>query len=145
MGHKVLVTGGAGYIGSVVVAELVRRGHAPVVLDDLSTGHREAVAPEVEFVAGHVGDRALVAGVLARHRIDAVVHCAALTLVAESGAEPAKYPANNVIAGGVLLEAAVQAGVKRGIFSSSSAISGPPARAPPPAHTPPPPINPSVQ
>ena len=142
MGHKVLVTGGAGYIGSVVVAELVRRGHGPVVLDDLSTGHREAVAPEVEFVAGHVGDRALVAGVLARHRIDAVVHCAALALVAESVAEPAKYHANNVIAGGVLLEAAVQAGVERVIFSSSCAIYGHPGRVPIGEDTPPAPVNP---
>src|SRR5712692_6630703 len=138
MGHKVLVTGGAGYIGSVVVEELVRRGHTPVVLDDLSTGHREAVAPEAEFVAGHVGDRALVAGVLARHRIDAVVHCAARALVAE----PPKYHANNVIAGGLLLEAAVQAGVERVIFSSSCAIYGHPGRVPIGEDTPPAPVNP---
>ncbi len=130
MGRKVLVTGGAGYIGSVVVEELVRRGHTPVVLDDLSTGHREAVVPEVEFVAGNVGDRALVDRVLARHRIDALVHCAALALVAESVAQPAKYHANNVTAGGVLLEAAVQAGVERVIFSSSCAIYGHPGRVP---------------
>jgi UDP-glucose 4-epimerase len=142
MGRKVLVTGGAGYIGSIVVEELVRRGHTPVVLDNLSTGHREAVAPAVEFVAGNVGDGALVAAVLARHRIDALVHCAALALVAESVAEPAKYHANNVVAGGVLLEAAVQAGVERVIFSSSCAIYGHPARVPIDEDTPPAPVNP---
>src|SRR5260370_38212340 len=124
MGRKVVVTGGAGYIGSVVVEELVRRGQTPVVLDDLSTGHRAAVAPDVEFVVGNVGDRALVDGVLARHRIDALVHCAAFALVAESVAQPAKYHPNNVAAGGVLPEAAVHAGVEPVSASSPSATPG---------------------
>lgn len=142
MTRSVLVTGGAGYIGSVVVEELVRRGHTPVVLDNLSTGHRAAVDLGVEFVAGDVGDRALVHTVLARHRVDALVHCAAFALVAESVAQPAKYHANNVTAGGVLLDAAVAAGVERVIFSSSCAIYGHPDRVPIAEDTPPAPVNP---
>src|SRR5260370_25127732 len=122
MGRKVVVTGGAGYIGSVVVEELVRRGQTPVVLDDLSTGHRAAVAPDVEFVVGNVGDRALVYGVLSRHRIDAPLHCAAFALVAESGPQPAKYHAINVTACSVPLQAAGPARVERAICSSSRAI-----------------------
>src|SRR5260370_23775812 len=142
MGREVLVTGGAGYIGSVVVEELVRRGETPVGRDDPGPGHRAAVAPDVEFVVGNVGDRALVDGVLARHRIDALVHCAAFALVAESVAQPAKYHANNVTAGGVLLEAAVHARVERVIFSSSCAIYGHPGRVPIAEDTRPAPVNP---
>jgi UDP-glucose 4-epimerase len=142
MGRKVLVTGGAGYIGSVVVEELVRRGDTPVVLDDLSTGHRAALAPGVEFVEGNVGDARALDRVFARHAIDALVHLAAFALVAESVQNPAKYHANNVTAGGVLLEAAIQAGVPRVIFSSSCAIYGHPGAAPIAEDTPPAPINP---
>ncbi|PYP50987.1 MAG: UDP-glucose 4-epimerase GalE, partial [Gemmatimonadetes bacterium] len=67
MGHRVLVTGGAGYIGSVVVEQLLARGHVPIVLDDLSTGHRAAIAPGVEFVHGNVGDRRVLEEVFHRH------------------------------------------------------------------------------
>src|SRR5260370_18338151 len=101
MGRKVLVTGGAGYIGSVVVEELVRRGETPVVLDDLSTGHRAALAPDVEFVVGNVGDRALVDGGLARHRIAPLGHCAAFALGAASVPQPPKYPPNKLTPGSV--------------------------------------------
>src|ERR1051325_3072151 len=111
MGHRVLVTGGAGYIGSVVVEQLLARGHAPVVLEDLSTGHRAAVAPVVEFVQGNVGDRRVLEDVFHRHGVAALMHFAAFALVAESVANPAKYHANNVVAGRALLDATLAAPV----------------------------------
>ena len=122
MGRKVLVTGGAGYIGSVVVEQLLSRGDLPIVLDDLSTGHRAAVASGAEFIEGNVGDRLALERLFARHTVDALMHLAAFALVAESVADPAKYRANNVAAGAVLLDAAVAAGVRRVIFSSSCTI-----------------------
>src|SRR5690349_1278227 len=112
MGRNVLVTGGAGYIGSVVVERLVARGDTRIVLDDLSTGHRAAVAPQVEFVEGSVGDRRALDRVFSGRTIDALMHLAAFALVAESVADPAKYRANNVTAAGTLLDAAVAAGVR---------------------------------
>lgn len=124
MTRNVLVTGGAGYIGSVVVEQLLARGEVPIVLDDLSTGHRDAIAPGVEFIEGSVGDRRVLKALFADHAIDAVMHFAAFALVAESVADPAKYHANNVTAGRVLLETAVAAGVRRVIFSSSCTIYG---------------------
>ncbi|PYO44144.1 MAG: UDP-glucose 4-epimerase GalE [Gemmatimonadetes bacterium] len=124
MTRNILVTGGAGYIGSVVVEQLVAQGRVPIVLDDLSTGHRGAVAPGVEFVEGNVGDRRVLDALFAGRSIDALMHFAAFALVAESVADPAKYRANNVTAGRVLLEAAVAAGVRRVIFSSSCTIYG---------------------
>ncbi len=142
MGRNVLVTGGAGYIGSVVVEELLARGDTPVVLDDLSTGHRAAVPPRVEFIRGNVGDRRVLEGLFARHRIDALMHLAAFALVAESVADPAKYRANNVTAGRVLLDATVAAGVPRVIFSSSCTIYGHRGAEPISEDTPPAPMNP---
>ena len=88
MADKILVAGGAGYIGSVVVEQLLARGYAVVVLDDLSRGHRAAVDSGAEFVHGGVGDRAVLDGLLARHVIHALVHLAAFALVAESVAQP---------------------------------------------------------
>src|SRR2546425_8392 len=96
MKDSVLVTGGAGYIGSVVVAQLLARGYPVVVLDDLSRGHRAAVAPEATFVQGGVGDRAALDALLRSHRCHALVHLAAYALVGESVAEPEMYRANNV-------------------------------------------------
>ena len=142
MGHRVLVTGGAGYIGSVVVEQLLVRGHVPIVLDDLSTGHRAAIAPDVEFVHGNVGDRHVLEDVFQRHRVDALMHFAAFALVAESVANPAKYHANNVVAGRVLLEATVAAGVRRVIFSSSCTIYGHRGAEPIGEDTPAAPVNP---
>jgi UDP-glucose 4-epimerase len=124
MARNILVTGGAGYIGSVVVEQLLTRGETPIVLDDLSTGHRTAVAPGVQFIQGNVGDRRVLDALFARHAIDALMHFAAFALVAESVADPAKYRANNVTAGRVLLDATVAAGVRRVIFSSSCTIYG---------------------
>ena len=142
MGRNVLVTGGAGYIGSVVVEQLLARGDTPIVLDDLSTGHRAAVAPGVEFIRGNVGDSRALEQLFARHRIDALMHLAAFALVAESVADPAKYRANNVTAGRVLLDATVAAGVPRVIFSSSCAIYGHRGAEPIREDTPPAPMNP---
>ena len=130
MTARVLVTGGAGYIGSVVVDLLLARGCRVVVLDDLSTGHREAVADGAEFVQGGIGDGAVVASLLARHPLDAIVHLAAFALVEESVANPEKYRANNVAAARVLLDGAVAAGVRRFVFSSSCAVYGHPAAVP---------------
>ena len=140
-GH-VLVTGGAGYIGSVVVDQLLARGCHVTVLDDLSTGHRAAVAEAATLVAGSIGDRGVVEALLERQSPDAIVHMAAFALVAESVAHPEKYRANNVAAARVLLDAAVAAGVRRFIFSSSCAVYGHPSAVPIVEDTPTAPVNP---
>src|SRR2546423_13880779 len=119
MGHRVLVTGGAGYIGSVVVEQLLARGHVPIVLDDLSTGHRAAIAPGVEFVQGNVGDRRVLEDVFQRHGVAALMHFAAFALVAESVANPAKYHANNVAAGRGPPAPPRAPGVRGGVLSFS--------------------------
>ena len=139
---RILVTGGAGYIGSVVVDQLLDRGFTVTVLDDLSTGHRPAVARGAAFVQGGVGNRELVTALLERERIEAIVHLAAFALVAESVAQPQKYVTNNVTAARVLLEAAVRASVRRFVFSSSCATYGHPARIPITEDTPLAPVNP---
>ncbi|HLZ45033.1 MAG TPA: UDP-glucose 4-epimerase GalE [Gemmatimonadales bacterium] len=139
---RILVTGGAGYIGSVVVDQLLQRGFHVVVLDDLSAGHRQAVAREAAFVQGNVGNRELVAALLERERIDAIIHLAAFALVAESVAQPQKYVTNNVTAARVLLETAIRAKVRRFVFSSSCAVYGHPAQVPITEDTPQAPVNP---
>jgi UDP-glucose 4-epimerase len=139
---RILVTGGAGYIGSVIVDQLLDRGHTVIVLDDLSTGHRAAVARGAAFVQGGVGNRELVTALLEREQIEAIVHLAAFALVAESVAQPQKYVANNVTAPRVLLEAALRAQVRRFVFSSSCATYGHPARIPITEDTPQAPVNP---
>jgi UDP-glucose 4-epimerase len=142
MSARVLVTGGAGYIGSVVAEQLLTRGHEVVVLDDLSTGHREAIPPEATFVHGGIGDRAVVKSLFARRPVDAIVHMAAFALVEESVANPDKYRTNNVTAARVLLDAAVAAGVRRFIFSSSCTVYGHPAGVPISEDTPKAPVSP---
>jgi UDP-glucose 4-epimerase len=127
---RVLVTGGAGYIGSVVVEELLSRGHAPVVYDNLSKGHRESVAPGVEFILGELVDRRTLERVFAEHRIEAVVHMAADSLVGEAFCDPAKYYSNNVTASLVMLEAMRARGVSRLVLSSSAAVYGEPEKQP---------------
>lgn len=122
-GSTVLVTGGAGYIGSHTVLQLVARGEKVVVLDDLSTGFRQAVR-DVPLVVGNVGDRKLVEAVLTEHSIDTVIHFAAHTIVPESVTNPLKYYGNNTCATRSLLEAASQAGVKHFVFSSTAAVYG---------------------
>ena len=122
----VLVTGGAGYIGSHTVLQLVARGERVVVLDDLSTGFRQAVR-DVPLVVGNVGDRKLVDQLLAEHGVDTIIHFAAHTIVPESVSNPLKYYGNNTCSTRSLLEAASHAGVKHVVFSSTAAVYGIPA------------------
>ena len=126
----ILVTGGAGYIGSVTVDLLRAKGEKVVVLDDLARGHRSAIDPEVPFYHGKVGDRALVARIAKEHALDACVHFAALAYVGESVDEPAKYFENNVEQGTAFMGALVTAGVKRVVFSSTCATYGEPEEIP---------------
>jgi UDP-glucose 4-epimerase len=125
---RLLVTGGAGYVGGVVAAQLLAAGHQVTVLDDLSTGHQDAVPHGAAFVRGTVRDKA--AGVLAEHRIEAVLHFAASSLIGESVANPAKYWANNLGGTLALLDAMRRAGTRRIIFSSTAAVYGDPERTP---------------
>lgn len=121
----VLVTGGAGYIGSHVVRQLVEAGERVVVLDNLSTGFRSAVTGGT-LAEGDTGDPALVSELLAAHGIDTILHFAAHTIVPESVSDPLKYYGNNTCSTRSLLECAVHAGVARFIFSSTAAVYGVP-------------------
>lgn len=127
---RVLVTGGAGYIGSIVTEELVKDGHQVVVYDSLYKGHRQAVAAGADFVRADLMDAAALRKTLTDHQIDAVVHMAADSLVGESYAHPAKYYRNNLTAGLVLLDAMREAGVNRIVFSSTAATYGEPEKQP---------------
>ena len=120
----VLVTGGAGYIGSHMVLELVDAGESVVVLDDLSTGFRGAVPQEAALVTGDVGDQELIARLLEEHGIDSILHFAAKIVVPESVADPLAYYLNNTVKSRALLEAAVKSGVRNFIFSSTAAVYG---------------------
>src|SRR4051794_466019 len=120
---SVLVTGGAGYIGSHTLLQLVARGERCVVLDDLSTGFRQAVHG-AELVVGNVGDRKVVDALLAEHRVDTIIHFAAHTIVPESVSNPLKYYGNNTCSTRSLLEAASYAGVRHFVFSSTAAVYG---------------------
>ncbi|HEX5826120.1 MAG TPA: UDP-glucose 4-epimerase GalE [Candidatus Limnocylindrales bacterium] len=127
---KVLVTGGAGYVGGVSVDALVEAGHGVVVLDDLTTGHAAIVNRQARLVEGSYGDEALVRRLLQEEGVDAILHCAARSLVGESVKDPAKYYRDNVAGGIALLEAARAAGVTRLVFSSTAATYGVPNRTP---------------
>ncbi|HEY0428225.1 MAG TPA: UDP-glucose 4-epimerase GalE [Pyrinomonadaceae bacterium] len=122
----VLVTGGAGYIGSVAVELLRARGEAVVVLDNLSRGHRSAVDAEVPFYEGDVGDGALVEKIVEAHDIESCIHFAAFAYVGESVNEPAGYFENNVAQGIRLLDALIKTNVRRVVFSSTCATYGEP-------------------
>jgi UDP-glucose 4-epimerase len=139
---KVLVTGGAGYVGGVSVDALLAAGHEVVVLDDLSTGHAGVVHPDARLVAGTYTDEAATRDLLERERVDAILHCAARSLVGESMTNPAKYYRENVVGGVALLEAARTAGVLRVVFSSSAATYGVPDATPITEDAPLRPINP---
>ncbi|WP_199099433.1 UDP-glucose 4-epimerase GalE [Dyella sp. ASV21] len=121
--NGVLVTGGAGYIGSHVVQQLVARGEHVVVIDNLSTGYAEAVHG-AELVVGNIGDRGLVSRVLERYRVDTVLHFAAHTVVPESVSDPVKYYGNNTCNTCNLLASCAEAGVQHFIFSSTAAVYG---------------------
>jgi UDP-glucose 4-epimerase len=126
----VLVTGGAGYIGSVIAARLLARGHAATVYDDLSRGHRAAVPVGASLVRGDVRDQARVQGALLAGRCDAIVHMAALAEVGESVEQPERYHDVNVNGTAAVIAAAKAAAVGRLVFSSTAAVYGAPERVP---------------
>ena len=141
MGNAILVTGGAGYIGSHVVRQLGEAGERVVTLDNLSTGFREAVT-HGELVVGNTGDRDLVTRVLAEHQVDTVMHFAAHTIVPESVSNPLKYYGNNTCATRNLLQCASEASVRHIVFSSTAAVYGLPPGGVAREDTPTAPINP---
>jgi len=127
---RILVTGGAGYIGSVVVEELLNDGHQVVVYDNLAKGHRQNVPARVPLIESDLIEREKLTAALREHRVEAVIHMAADSLVGESVQKPEKYYRNNVIAGLSLLDAMRDAGVKRLVFSSTAAVYGEPEKQP---------------
>jgi UDP-glucose 4-epimerase len=139
---RILVTGGAGYVGAVSVAALVAAGNAVMVLDDLTTGHAAAVPTGATLHRGSYTDEASVRSLLVAGRIEAILHCAARSLVGDSIRNPATYYRDNVAGGLALLEAARKTGVNRVVFSSTAAVYGTPDATPIPEDAPLRPINP---
>jgi UDP-glucose 4-epimerase len=139
---NVFVTGGAGYIGSVCVEELLDAGHEVTVYDNLSEGHRSAVDPRAVFILARLSDADNIHEAIRDAKAEAVIHFAANALVGESMTNPSKYFRNNVCNGLRLLDAAVAAGVKKFVFSSTCATYGPPDRVPMTEDLPQRPINP---
>jgi len=139
---RILVTGGAGYVGSVSAEAFLRAGHDVVVLDDLSTGHRGAVPPGAPLHQGTYADAGALTSLLESERIEAILHCAARSLVGESIADPSTYYRDNVAGGVALLEAARAAQVERLVFSSTAAVYGIPDVSPVTEDAPLQPINP---
>ena len=127
---RLLVTGGAGYVGGVSVERLLEAGHDVTVLDALVTGHRDAVPAGAELVEGSLADRALLDRILPQGGFDAVLHCAARSLVSQSMEDPALYYRENVAGGLVLLDALREHGVDRIVFSSTAAVYGAPDEVP---------------
>lgn len=127
---RILVTGGAGFIGSIVAAQLLDAGHEPVVYDDLSKGRRDAVPPSAKLIIGHVGDRSALDAVFQKHKFDAVMHFAAFIEAGESMELPERYFRNNTANTLVLLESMIAHRVNRLIFSSTAALYGNPAGVP---------------
>jgi len=138
----VLVTGGAGYIGSHMTYALLDRGEQVVVLDNLSTGVRALVGENAQFVAGEIADQALVRDLVLKYGIDAVIHFAGSIVVPESVEHPLRYYANNTVASRALIEACIDAGVKNFVFSSTAAVYGMPDVSLVREETPQQPINP---
>src|SRR2546423_8185512 len=139
---KILVVGGAGYIGSVCAELLINEGHDVSIFDNLSEGHRAALDPRAQFSEGDLQDRQSIEKTLARQKPDAVMHFAANALVGESMQNPSKYFRNNIANGLNLLDAMLNAGVAKIVFSSTCAIFGPPERVPIDETMPKRPINP---
>lgn len=142
---RVLVVGGAGYIGSHCVRELIKAGYEPVVLDNLVYGHREAVDHQIRFYEGNLGEHGRVREIMRRERIEAVMHFGAYAYVGESVDHPLKYYRNNVSATYELLQAMIDMGVDRFVFSSSCATYGIPDKLPITEETVQRPINPYGQ
>jgi UDP-glucose 4-epimerase len=126
----ILVTGGAGYIGSVTVEQLRSRGQKVVVLDNFLRGHRAAIDGDIPLYEGNIGDRELLARIATEHQIEACIHFAALAYVGESVADPARYFENNVGSGIALIGALLEADVRRIVFSSTCATYGEPQEIP---------------
>jgi UDP-glucose 4-epimerase len=126
----VLVTGGAGYIGSHMAHALVDGGEQVIVLDNLATGFNWAVPPRASFAIGDAGDQSRVAALIAAHRIDSILHFAASIVVPDSVRDPLGYYRNNTVTSRALIETAVNQGVRNFIFSSTAAVYGNPARGP---------------
>lgn len=139
---NILVTGGAGYIGSVMTDVLVDLGHDVTVFDNLSRGHRDAVSPQATFVEGDLLNRDAIRSTLTRRTIDAVIHLAGDALVGESMENPGKYYRTNVIGGLTLLDAMRDAGIRPIVFSSSCAVYGAPEKIPMDESLPTRPVNP---
>jgi len=139
---RIFVVGGAGYIGSVCAELLLDEGHEVFIFDNLSEGHRRAVDPRARFVEGDLADREKISGALGDAKPDAVMHFAANALVAESMQNPSKYFRNNIGNGVNLLDAMVETGVKRFVFSSTCATFGLPERVPIDETAPQRPVNP---
>src|SRR5258707_9491157 len=139
---NVLVTGGAGYIGSVCTEELLNAGHVVTVYDNLTEGHRSAVDARARFVLGQPEQKDNLLEAVKEARPEAILHFAASALVGESMTQPGKYFHNNVVNGLSLLDAAVEAGVRKFVFSSTCATYGPPDRVPMTEDLPQRPINP---
>jgi UDP-glucose 4-epimerase len=127
---KVLVTGGAGYIGSIVVEQIVNAGESVIVFDNLYQGHQDAVHPDATFVEGDLADRNVVEAVLDRYKPDAIMHFASHTLVGESMEAPFRYLGENVTNGLNLLQSAVRSGVRRFVLSSTANLFDRPERMP---------------
>lgn len=127
---SIIVLGGAGYIGSHAVTELVNRGYNVVVVDNLKTGHKEAIHEKAKFYQGDIRDKDFLSSVFEREIVDGVIHFAASSLVGESMEEPLQYLNNNVYGTQILLEVMEQFGVKNIVFSSSAATYGEPERVP---------------
>jgi UDP-glucose 4-epimerase len=138
----ILVTGGAGYIGSHMVHELVDAGETVVVLDNLVTGFDWAVAEGVPLIVGDTGDQPLVASIIAEHGIDAIIHFAASVVVPDSVADPLGYYRNNTVNSRALIETAIRSGVRHFIFSSTAAVYGNPEHVPVPEDAPAMPMSP---
>jgi UDP-glucose 4-epimerase len=127
---RVLVTGGAGYIGSNMVLGLLDRGDEPVILDSLVTGYREAIPDGVPFYHGDMGDEELVGKILRGEKIEAIVHFAAFIVVPESVSDPLGYYLNNTVKARAMIAAAVGAGIDKFVFSSTAAVYGTPEHNP---------------
>ncbi|MBX7174445.1 MAG: UDP-glucose 4-epimerase GalE [Pyrinomonadaceae bacterium] len=127
---NILVTGGAGYIGSILTEELIRQNHKVVVCDNLSMGHREAVHPNAKFVHDDIANKEVIKQILQNDSIDAVMHLAAFASVGESMEKPEKYRQNNYLASVSLLEAMIESNVKKIVFSSTAAVYGEPKKLP---------------
>ncbi|MGO9708411.1 MAG: UDP-glucose 4-epimerase GalE [Polyangiaceae bacterium] len=139
---NICVTGGAGYIGSHMVRVLLRAGHGVVVIDDLSAGHADSLPPGVPFVRADVRDAAVVVRTLREHHVDAVFHFASRIQVGESVVNPRLYWRDNLAAGVAVVEAVLDAGVKRFVLSSTAAVYGDPVRVPLDEDHPTVPVNP---